>query len=338
MSAAEIAEAKRGDPPVDTAARFAPHAPDPPGPAGAGDRPAPHHPLQPAHRRGDRADRPQPPHHPPAALGRAVRHIRLDGPLSAAFAAFPARGHQRSRPCLGVPVRHAAVQCHPPASSPRPGGGVPDGGPCRAGLVGRHPHREALAGSTRSGRAACSARAPSCCWSPTGWTGHGVPRASRRTWTGCTAPARRLIWLNPLLRWDGFEPKSQGIRAMLPHVDEFRPVHNLASLRALVAASVAPGAARPMLESPEGKPHELTEVEDVLSLAAQWRAAGEQVALATVTETWGSSPRPAGSQMAVTKSGQDGRLGVRRLHRGRGRRRRRCRRSTPARRNCWISA
>jgi uncharacterized protein with von Willebrand factor type A (vWA) domain len=44
----------------------------------------------------------------------------------------------------------------------------------------------------------------------------------------------RLIWLNPLLRWAGFEPKSQGIRAMLPYVDEFRPVHNLASLRELV--------------------------------------------------------------------------------------------------------
>ncbi len=44
----------------------------------------------------------------------------------------------------------------------------------------------------------------------------------------------RLVWLNPLLRWDGFQPKSHGIRAMLPHVDEFRPVHNLASLRDLV--------------------------------------------------------------------------------------------------------
>jgi xanthine/CO dehydrogenase XdhC/CoxF family maturation factor len=44
--------------------------------------------------------------------------------------------------------------------------------------------------------------------------------------------------------------------------------------------------------------------EDVLSVAAGWRAAGEQVALATVTETWGSSPRPAGSQMAVTASGR----------------------------------
>lgn len=48
----------------------------------------------------------------------------------------------------------------------------------------------------------------------------------------------------------------------------------------------------------------VNEVEDVLSQAAQWRAAGEQVALATVTEAWGSSPRPAGSQMAVTKTGK----------------------------------
>ena len=48
----------------------------------------------------------------------------------------------------------------------------------------------------------------------------------------------------------------------------------------------------------------IAETEDVLGTAATWRAAGEQVALATVTETWGSSPRPAGSQMAVTKSGK----------------------------------
>jgi xanthine/CO dehydrogenase XdhC/CoxF family maturation factor len=46
------------------------------------------------------------------------------------------------------------------------------------------------------------------------------------------------------------------------------------------------------------------QAEDVLGVAARWRAAGEQVALATVTETWGSSPRPAGSQMAVTQSGR----------------------------------
>jgi uncharacterized protein with von Willebrand factor type A (vWA) domain len=47
---------------------------------------------------------------------------------------------------------------------------------------------------------------------------------------------RRLIWLNPLLRYDRFEPRAQGIRAILPHVDEFRPVHNLASITDLVGA------------------------------------------------------------------------------------------------------
>ncbi|MBB5577448.1 hypothetical protein GGD50_006100 [Rhizobium paranaense] len=47
---------------------------------------------------------------------------------------------------------------------------------------------------------------------------------------------RRLIWLNPLLRFEGFEPRARGVRAMLPHVDEFRPVHNLLSLADLVSA------------------------------------------------------------------------------------------------------
>ena len=46
--------------------------------------------------------------------------------------------------------------------------------------------------------------------------------------------ARRLIWLNPLLRYDRFEPRAQGIRAILPHVDEFRPVHNLNCIADLV--------------------------------------------------------------------------------------------------------
>ena len=42
--------------------------------------------------------------------------------------------------------------------------------------------------------------------------------------------ARHLIWLNPLLRWQGFAPKAAGIRAMLPHVDAFRSAHSIASL------------------------------------------------------------------------------------------------------------
>jgi len=45
---------------------------------------------------------------------------------------------------------------------------------------------------------------------------------------------RRLLWLNPLLRFDGFEPRAGGIKAMLPHVDRFLPAHNLQSLADLV--------------------------------------------------------------------------------------------------------
>jgi uncharacterized protein len=52
---------------------------------------------------------------------------------------------------------------------------------------------------------------------------------------------RRLIWLNPLLRWSGFAPKAAGVRAMLPHVDSFRAGHSIASLQALGAALSDPG-------------------------------------------------------------------------------------------------
>ena len=58
----------------------------------------------------------------------------------------------------------------------------------------------------------------------------GLAEAADRLQRSC----RRLVWLNPLLRFQGFQPKSQGARALLPHVHEHRPVHNLASLKALV--------------------------------------------------------------------------------------------------------
>jgi uncharacterized protein with von Willebrand factor type A (vWA) domain len=51
---------------------------------------------------------------------------------------------------------------------------------------------------------------------------------------------RRLIWLNPLLRFGGFEAKAQGIKMMLPHVDEFRPVHNLSSIQELITTLSRP--------------------------------------------------------------------------------------------------
>ena len=50
----------------------------------------------------------------------------------------------------------------------------------------------------------------------------------------------RLVWLNPLLRYAGFEARPAGIRAILPHVDDFLPVHDLASLTALADALSRP--------------------------------------------------------------------------------------------------
>jgi len=51
---------------------------------------------------------------------------------------------------------------------------------------------------------------------------------------------RYLVWLNPLLRYDKFEARPAGVRAMLPHVDLFLPVHNLDSLLDLAKALGGP--------------------------------------------------------------------------------------------------
>ncbi|MEC8563521.1 MAG: VWA domain-containing protein, partial [Pseudomonadota bacterium] len=69
--------------------------------------------------------------------------------------------------------------------------------------------------------------------------GAGLTQEMARLHRSC----RHLIWLNPLLRYDGFEPKSLGIRAILPHVDDFRPVHSLASLEQLVDVLAGPPVA-----------------------------------------------------------------------------------------------
>ncbi len=61
----------------------------------------------------------------------------------------------------------------------------------------------------------------------------------------------RLLWLNPLLRFEQFEPRAAGIKAMLPHVDRFLPAHNLQSLADLVAALARPDRAdRPAARKP----------------------------------------------------------------------------------------
>jgi uncharacterized protein len=57
-------------------------------------------------------------------------------------------------------------------------------------------------------------------------TGEGLGDEMERLHKSC----RKLVWLNPLLRYEGFQPRPSGVRAMLPHVDAFMPVHNISSL------------------------------------------------------------------------------------------------------------
>lgn len=69
---------------------------------------------------------------------------------------------------------------------------------------------------------------------------HGETEALSHEAERLSKSCRRLVWLNPLLRYEGFEPRAGGVRALLPHVDAFLPVHNLASLEDLVARLTAP--------------------------------------------------------------------------------------------------
>jgi hypothetical protein len=65
--------------------------------------------------------------------------------------------------------------------------------------------------------------------------GAGLAFETERLSKSCS----RLVWLNPLLRYSGFEARPAGIRAMLPFVDDFLPVHNLQSLTDLAGALAA---------------------------------------------------------------------------------------------------
>ena len=66
--------------------------------------------------------------------------------------------------------------------------------------------------------------------------GAGLAAQAERLHKSC----RRLVWLNPLLRYDGFEARPAGIKALLPHVDDFLPVHNVESLTQLAATLEQP--------------------------------------------------------------------------------------------------
>lgn len=81
--------------------------------------------------------------------------------------------------------------------------------------------------------------------------GEGLEREMERLHKSC----RRLLWLNPLLRYQGFEPRSLGMRAMLPHADDLRAIHNLESL-----AQLAEVVSHPAPRRAEGVTHWLRNV------------------------------------------------------------------------------
>jgi uncharacterized protein with von Willebrand factor type A (vWA) domain len=76
---------------------------------------------------------------------------------------------------------------------------------------------------------------------------HGATEALGFEMERLSKSCHRLVWLNPLLRYDRFEPRAAGIRAMLPWVDQFLPVHNLASLEQLARVLAATQRPRPSM-------------------------------------------------------------------------------------------
>ena len=122
--------------------------------------------------------------------------------------------------------------------------------------------------------------------------------------------ARRIIWLNPLLRYQGFEPRAAGIRAIMPYVDEFRPVHSLDSLSDLARALAGPksqahdpGPLDASRASSLRRPEMADPAATILEQANDWLSEGRKLALATVIETWGSAPQPVGSQLVIDEEG-----------------------------------
>ncbi len=65
---------------------------------------------------------------------------------------------------------------------------------------------------------------------------------------------QRLVWLNPLLGSPQYEPLTRGMQAALPHIDNFLPVHNLASLEQLAAQLERLDGARPARRQPALQP------------------------------------------------------------------------------------
>ncbi len=88
---------------------------------------------------------------------------------------------------------------------------------------------------------------PRCCWWTDGLEHADLELLSREA-AHLSRSCRRLVWLNPLLRYEAFQPRARGVRALLPHVDDFLPVHNVDSLASLARVLAAAPTRKPLLE------------------------------------------------------------------------------------------
>jgi uncharacterized protein with von Willebrand factor type A (vWA) domain len=61
----------------------------------------------------------------------------------------------------------------------------------------------------------------------------GAPDQLARELAAVAKRTKRIVWLNPMAGWEGYQPAAAGMQAALPHVDLFAPAHNLRSLEAL---------------------------------------------------------------------------------------------------------
>jgi uncharacterized protein with von Willebrand factor type A (vWA) domain len=186
-----------------------------------------------ARRRADRPQIPRPEDQAAADRG-AARYFRLDEGIHKAVPALPACGDRcpKARPYL--PVRHPADQCHPRAAGRIPTRRWRLLGK-RAGLVRRHPDRD-LAACLQQAMGAARAGQGAIVLLITDGLERDADDSLQFEIDRLHRSCRRLIWLNPLLRFEGFEARARGIRTMLPNVDEFRPIHNLDSMADLVGS------------------------------------------------------------------------------------------------------
>ena len=165
---------------------------------------------------------------------RLVRHLRVDERIHPPLPALPAR-LGRDPACFDFPVWHPSDQRHPRdarSRSRRCAGAVFSHG---HRLVRRHPIGEALHRFNRDSSRRVLGQGAITLLITDGLERDNLDKLKAEM-ERLAKSSRRVIWVNPLLRFGDFAAKAGGIRTMLPYVDSFRPIHNLASMADLCRA------------------------------------------------------------------------------------------------------